>query len=275
VIDTYVKDFRRWTAGSREHRETLMRELEAHLREAQKAGRLEEALERFGSPREAARAFSAGHPLPPAPLRRRLAAAAADLLPFGSLVLIAYWHPDWPGTYPEDTTRLILLGLAVFWWCLVLPLAEARFGRTPGKRLFGLRVVSEDGTAISLGQAIFRRVAPFIGFPLLVVDLPAALADSRHRRAFDRAAGTLVVAEREEPQVGTRMREWRELGEHLMAYLSVSLVLVLLWALGWPFRDFFWPVVPIVGWGVGLAAYVWKTLPRARSGGSSQARAPR
>jgi hypothetical protein len=163
VIDTYVKDFRRWTAGSPEHREALMRELEAHLREAQEAGQLQVALDRFGSPREAARTFSAGHPLQPAPLGRRLAAAAADLLPFGSLLLIGYWHPDWPGTvYPEDATRMILLGLAVLWWNLVLPLAEARAGRTPGKRLFGLRVVSEDGTAISLGQAIFRRVAPFI-----------------------------------------------------------------------------------------------------------------
>lgn len=153
MIDRYVRDFSRWIAGSPARRVALGRELQAHLAEAQKAGLLEETLERLGSPREAAWAFSEGHPMRPAPLRLRLPAAVVDLMPLGVLLFAAYWHPDWPGPYLYDVTRLVLIGLAILWWSLVLPLAEWRAGRTPGKRMFGLRVVCEDGTAVSRGQA--------------------------------------------------------------------------------------------------------------------------
>jgi uncharacterized RDD family membrane protein YckC len=267
VIDTYVKDFSRWTVGSREHRETLMRELEAHLREAEEAGQLEEALEQFGSPRQAARVFSEGHPLQTAPLNRRLAAAASDLLPVGALLLVGYWHPDWPGTYPLDATRLVLIGLAALWWNLVLPLAEAATARTPGKRLFGLRVVSEDGTAISAGQAFRRRVPVFVGFPLLVVDAPMAMFDARHRRAFDRVAGTLVVADREGEPPSPRLRTRRLLLMNLAFYLFVNLGLIVVWGIFTDVLDirFFWPIVPLLGWGMGLAVYAWNILARGPS----------
>jgi uncharacterized RDD family membrane protein YckC len=86
---------------------------------------------------------------------------------------------------------------------------RGRDGEDPGKRLFGLRVVSEDGTAISAGQAFRRRVPVFVGFPLLVVDAPMAMFDARHRRAFDRVAGTLVVADREGEPPSPRLRKRR------------------------------------------------------------------
>jgi uncharacterized RDD family membrane protein YckC len=101
-------------------------------------------------------------------------AAVADVLPLGALLFAAYWHPDWPGPDPHVFTRLALIGLAVLWWNLVLPIGEWLTGRTPGKGMFGLRVVSEDGTAISGGQAFLRRVPIFFAFPLLFVDLPVA-----------------------------------------------------------------------------------------------------
>jgi hypothetical protein len=162
VIDTYVRDFSRWTAGSPEQRDAVVRELQTHLQEAQEAGLLEQTLERLGSPREAARAFSEGHLVRPARLRCRVPAAVADLLPLAAILFAAYWHPDWPGPDPLVFTRLALIGLAVLWWNLVLPLAEWRTGRTPGKGMFGLRVVSDDSTAISPGQAFLRRVPTFV-----------------------------------------------------------------------------------------------------------------
>jgi uncharacterized RDD family membrane protein YckC len=268
VIDTYVKDFSRWTVGSREHRETLMRELEAHLREAQEAGQLEEALERFGSPREAARVFSEGHPLQPAPLSRRLAAAAADLLPVEALLLLGYWQPGWPGSvYPLVTTRLVFIALAILWWNFVLPLSEWLTGSSPGKRLFGLRVVSDDGTALSAGQAFLRRVPVFLAFPLLVVDLPTALVDGRHRRAFDRVAGTLVVADREEEPPSLKLWKRRSLLMNLVLYLFVNLGLIVLWGIVTDVLGlrFFWLIFPLLGWGIGLAVYAWETLARGRS----------
>jgi uncharacterized RDD family membrane protein YckC len=268
VIDTYVRDFGRWTVGSPEHRDAVVRELQAHLQEAQEAGLLEQTLERLGSPREAARVFSEGHPLRPAPLRWRVPAAVADLLPLAALLIAATWQ-HWPGPDPLVLTRLALIGLAVLWWNLVLPLAEWRTGRTPGKGMFGLRVVSDDGTAISLGQAFLRRVPTFLAFPLLVVDLPVALYDERHRRAFDRVAGTVVVTDREGGQAAQR-GEIRGLKAHVVLYLLANAVLIYLWEVGESFDiDFFWPIFPLLGWSIGLAVHAWNTLG-TRSGKSGR-----
>lgn len=257
MIDTYVKDFSRWTVGSREHRETLMRELEAHLHEAQEAGQLEEALERFGSPREAARVFSEGHPLHEAPLGRRLAAAAVDLLPAEVFLLLGSWHPNWPGPRPLYATLLVLTALAILWWIVVLPLSEWVTGSSPGKRMFGLRVVSDDGTALSAGQAFLRRVPVFLAFPLLAVDLPMAMFDSRHRRAFDRVAGTLVVADREDESPSPELRNRRSLLMNLVFYLFVNLGLILLWVILLDVLDIrlFWLIFPLLGWGMGLVVH--------------------
>lgn len=260
MIHAYVKEFSRWAAGSRAHRDAVVRELEAHLREAEIAGQLEETLERLGSPRQAARAFSEGHPLVPAAFAWRAAAAMADLLPLGVLLSIAYWHPDWPGGDDLlDVTRFVLIGLAVLWWNLVLPIAEGRTGRTPGKAMFGLRVMSDDGTAISRGQAFLRRVTVFFGFPLLLLDLPIALHDQRHRRAFDRVAGTLVVADPHEEPATPRARRNRNLKAHLVTFLFGMVVLVELWGIGTlePGNRLFWPILPMIGWSLALVVIAW------------------
>jgi hypothetical protein len=47
---------------------------------------------------------------------------------------------------------------------------------------------------------------PILGFRVLVVDTLMAVFDRSHRRAFDRAAGTNVVADPEEEQETPRAR---------------------------------------------------------------------
>ena len=71
----------------------------------------------------------------------------------------------------------------------------------------------------------------FFAFPLLVVDLPVALYDERHRRAFDRVAVTVVVTDPEDGQAPHR-REIRGLEAHVVLYLFVNAVLIYLWAIG-------------------------------------------
>jgi hypothetical protein len=52
-----------------------------------------------------------------------------------------------------------------------------------------------------------------------------------------------------------RLRSKRDFGVHVMVYLAVNGCLVAVWALtGMPF---FWPIFPIVFWGIGLAAHAW------------------
>jgi uncharacterized RDD family membrane protein YckC len=69
-------------------------------------------------------------------------------------------------------------------------------GQTPGKRMFGLRVVSLDGRPISAMQAILRNLLRAIDQQPLVtfqLGLIAAAMNGRFQRLGDLAAGTMVV----------------------------------------------------------------------------------
>jgi hypothetical protein len=48
-------------------------------------------------------------------------------------------------------------------------------------------------------------------------------------------------------------RERREFREHLRIYLSVMTLLVVIWALTG--ADYFWPVWPALGWGIGVLSH--------------------
>jgi Domain of unknown function (DUF1707)/2TM domain len=56
------------------------------------------------------------------------------------------------------------------------------------------------------------------------------------------------------PVGGPRRRERRRLwdSEHVRAYVGVSVMLVVIWALTG--ADYFWPIWPILGWGIGVVA---------------------
>lgn len=53
-----------------------------------------------------------------------------------------------------------------------------------------------------------------------------------------------------------RLRAKRDLGAHVLAYVLVNTLLVTIWFMTSP-GSFFWPVFPILGWGIGLAFNIW------------------
>lgn len=55
-----------------------------------------------------------------------------------------------------------------------------------------------------------------------------------------------------------RLKDKRDLTAHLLAYVTVNLLLVGIWAAAG--GGFFWPVFPILGWGIGVAFHVWDVL---------------
>lgn len=70
-------------------------------------------------------------------------------------------------------------------------------GRTPGKRLLGLRVVRADGAPVGLGEALVRNLLRAVELPLGYAPGVLAVAlTARRQRLGDLAAGTLVVRER-------------------------------------------------------------------------------
>jgi len=54
----------------------------------------------------------------------------------------------------------------------------------------------------------------------------------------------------------TRLRKRRDLQAHILAYVLVNLLINVVWLLTMP-GGFYWPVFPMLGWGIGLAFHIW------------------
>ena len=59
----------------------------------------------------------------------------------------------------------------------------------------------------------------------------------------------------------TRLKKRRDFYAHVMVYLLVNAFLVIIWWMTSP-GGFFWPVFPIVGWGIGVAGNAWDVYAR-------------
>jgi 2TM domain len=57
-----------------------------------------------------------------------------------------------------------------------------------------------------------------------------------------------------------RLKKKRDFRAHLFIYVAVNLALVVIWAVTG--AGFFWPIFPIVGWGVGVGANAWDVYGR-------------
>lgn len=54
-----------------------------------------------------------------------------------------------------------------------------------------------------------------------------------------------------------RLEKKRDFHAHLLAYVLVNAMFVGIWAVSG--SSFFWPVFPIMGWGIGIAFHAWDT----------------
>jgi uncharacterized RDD family membrane protein YckC len=136
----------------------------------------------------------------------RLLAFAVDLalliLSAGILAVVAVWASNRVPPSPQGldyVTGALWIALAVS--CalstvgiilLYFPILEGRFGWTPGKRLFGLHVLKENGLPIGYKEAFLRRISFY--FEVLPVDALFILFTARRQRAFDIVARTVVVS---------------------------------------------------------------------------------
>ena len=134
-----------------------------------------------------------------APLGRRIAAGVIDAVPY-LLANVYVAHNVEAGNYSGDMTHEVYLpvlgGLAVY--ILHVGLCEVLFGRSIGKFLFGLKVVSVDGTPAPVGRVILRNLMRVIdvsavGLPFLLIILSPS-----GQRFGDMAARTLVVSDAQE-----------------------------------------------------------------------------
>jgi hypothetical protein len=61
-------------------------------------------------------------------------------------------------------------------------------------------------------------------------------------------------------QAVSQLRKKRDFRAHVFIYVAVNAMLVVIWAVTG--SGFFWPIFPILGWGVGVAANVWDVYGR-------------
>lgn len=59
-------------------------------------------------------------------------------------------------------------------------------------------------------------------------------------------------------QAVTELRKRRELAAHLMAFILVNTFVVIIWYVSG--AGFFWPIIPIFGWGIGIVFHAWDVL---------------
>ena len=53
-----------------------------------------------------------------------------------------------------------------------------------------------------------------------------------------------------------RLKKRRDFHGHVLIYLLVNAFLVVIWAVTSP-GGFFWPIFPMVGWGIGVVMNAW------------------
>ncbi len=63
-------------------------------------------------------------------------------------------------------------------------------------------------------------------------------------------------------QAVERLKKKRDFKAHVLIYVLVNAFLVVIWAVTRDSGDIFWPIFPLVGWGIGLAANAWDVYGR-------------
>jgi uncharacterized RDD family membrane protein YckC len=140
----------------------------------------------------------------PAPLSRRVAAFFIDqALLFAVVIGLALAFGVETGNV-TDTDRDTVLAISLLGVALAIAyhtISVARYGRTVGKRLMGLRVVAmPHGGQVAWSYAALRALVPSAAVLLPVVGNVAGLAvyawavfDKRRQGLHDKLAGTMVT----------------------------------------------------------------------------------
>lgn len=134
--------------------------------------------------------------LQPAGMGRRFVALTLDL--FISIAMMALLGSALGAVLPAAlAVPLFITGSFVIGWGYHVYFESRHDGRSPGKRVLGLRVVDGRGLPLGVGQCFVRNVVRVLDSAPLLYGLGAlfALLDAHGRRLGDLAADTMVVTE--------------------------------------------------------------------------------
>lgn len=141
------------------------------------------------------------------------------------------------------------------------------------------RIVRSSDPAVRVGDSQRARAADQIGAAFIQGYLAMEEYETRLTQAFEaQTAGALaeLVADLPAKQIRGRVSRRRAqrgaaaLGVriHLVAYVAVSVLMIGIWLATAVFAGawYFWPVWPILGWGIGVIAHATSVTASARRG---------
>ena len=100
---------------------------------------------------------------------------------------------------------IVVVFVIYFGYYLVLEMAMN--GQTLGKRLFGLRIIRDNGQPIEFSQVLIRGlIRPVVD--MMYVGLFVILFSKKHKRIGDMAAGTIVVVETYDDDIILGISNW-------------------------------------------------------------------
>lgn len=127
-------------------------------------------------------------------LGKRIGACIVDYL----ILLICFFILSFiylliSGVFKIQISNIEFILLFVLWFVLLV-LPEYKFGKSAGKKLIGLKVVSEDKSKISFSQSLIRRSFDVIDiFTLGIISLIILSNKANNQRFGDKIAKTLVL----------------------------------------------------------------------------------
>lgn len=134
-------------------------------------------------------------------LGSRSLAFVIDLAVRGLIVWLVFLGLAAGGLVLDETLLVVVSIATLFAVLLVYPAAfeTAWNGRTPGKLVMGLRVVTVEGAPVRFRHAAIRSALGIVDFLVSAGSLAivSALATRRSQRLGDLAAGTVVIRERQ------------------------------------------------------------------------------
>ena len=194
TADDYVNTVLDMMPRTMASRAQIAAELRSHIAERLAHGHpLDDVLRQLGDPAKLADSYLSAEPLVSAPFGSRVLAKIVDAI----AVLVVMCPTAWflSRLAPEDYEPVVFIFIGIVGTSIVFGLytmtLEYRHGQTMGKRLQRIRVVSESGARISVGQAMVRQL-PMI-LQVFWIDAMFALFTDKSQRAFEMLSKTRVV----------------------------------------------------------------------------------
>ncbi|HET9468981.1 MAG TPA: RDD family protein [Vicinamibacterales bacterium] len=194
TADEYVEKVLGMMPPTMPQRTQIAAELRSHIAERLAHGHtIDDVLTQLGDPATLAASYLSAEPLVSAPFGSRVVAKIVDTIGVLAVMCPTAWLVSQlvaPWWRPLVWIGFLVIGSSLLFGIYTMA-SEYRRGQTIGKQLQGIRVVSETGARITLGQAIVRQLPMFL--QVYWIDAMFALFTDKSQRAFEMLSKTRVV----------------------------------------------------------------------------------